>query len=159
MKFRHAFGALAIAAVLTFSSDARAQTAEPDSALVRILEEAAVRQSRLRLTAPHIVEGQVREFAGGTVRFMMGDTVHARLIRQVDIGVHERSGAIPGALVGAVFLGPAISYFLLDGGRGIEVFNVRLVGLAAGGVLGGLAGAAIKPGRDGWKTLWTSRSH
>lgn len=158
MNVRDAFRAAAIVASLTFCADLQAQTAESDSALVRILEEAAVRQSRLRLTAPHVMEGQVREFAGGTVRFRTGDTIPARLIRQVDMGVHERSGAIPGALIGAAILGPSISYFLLDGGRGIEIFDVSLVGLAAGGVLGGLAGALVKPARDGWKTVWTSRS-
>src|SRR5690606_19632684 len=100
------------------------------------------RQSRLRLTTAYVVEGRVREFAGGAVRFRTGDTIVASRIRQVEIGVHERSGAIPGALIGAAILGPAISYFLLDSSRagsGIEISGVSLEALAAGGVLGALA--------------------
>jgi hypothetical protein len=156
LNVRDAFRAAAIVASLTFSADLQAQTAEPDSALIGILEEAAVRQSLLRLTAPHVLEGRVSDFVDGTVRFRTGDTIAARLIRQVDMGVQKRSGAIPGALIGAVLLGPSISHFLLDDGRGIEIFDVSLVGLAAGGVLGGLAGALVKPARDGWETVWTS---
>ncbi|HEX2165747.1 MAG TPA: hypothetical protein VHG09_00795 [Longimicrobiales bacterium] len=40
MNCRHEVFALAFAAGLTFSDDAQAQSVEPDSALVRILEEA-----------------------------------------------------------------------------------------------------------------------
>jgi hypothetical protein len=157
MNVQHALHTAAIVASLTVCADLQAQTAEPDSALIGILEEAAVRQSLLRVTAPHVLEGRVSGFADGTVRFRTGDTIAAHLIRQVELGVRERSGAIPGALVGAVLLGPSISHFLLDDGRGIEIFDVSLAGLAAGGVLGGLAGALVKPASDGWKTVWTGR--
>lgn len=141
---------------VVIAADLAAQE-RPDSSLIRVLQDAASRNARVRLTAHPPLEGYVEEFVGGTLRLRSGETVVTSGIRQVDIGESRRSGALPGAVLGAVFIGPAISYFLLDspsGVAGVEVFGISLAGILSGGVLGGLAGAALKPGGTHWQTVW-----
>lgn len=135
------------------AAGASAQSISGDSALVELLGEAASAGSRIRLTAQRSVEGRIAGMSGGIIRLRSGDTVAVARIRQVEIGEKGRSGALWGSLAGTVVLGPPISYFLLDD-TGVEVSGINVMGILAGGVLGALAGAIIKPGEVEWNTVW-----
>ena len=91
--------------------------------------------------------------SNGIIRLRAGDTLSVATIRQVEIGEKGRSGALWGALAGAVLIGPPISYFLLDD-TSVEVSGINVMGILAGGVIGALAGAIIKPGEVKWNTVW-----
>lgn len=154
-------GMLALSAATASAQEPVTRDTAQDTVPTALLDRAARSNWYLRtitIDSPHdTITGHVR-MAGD--RYRIGDAfLEPAAIRSLDRRTQEGSGALVGALVGAIVIGALAESASDWNGRGDGSTNWIALSLGAGGgaMLGMLAGHTVHPGRTSWQSIWPAQ--
>lgn len=148
------FGGLFVALLLPAAL--HAQEPQPDTSLIRVLQEAARESAFLRIAAASMHEARINGVVDGEVR-LVGARVPVVEITRVERRVRTGGGSMEGALIGSA-VGALGAVFFLGGAGGADRITdyIPLAGIGAviGGLLGFFLGGSADPPAEEWTVLW-----